>query len=86
MAGKPEALSPHEAYFFTQGEQIRAVRSGPWKLHVQPAQLYNLDDDIAESRNVAEDHPEVVGRLSILASQLDDDLRQNARPMGRAEN
>ena len=42
---------------------------GKWKLHLnkrkgQTAELYNLDRDSAESRNVADDHPEVVERMS----------------------
>jgi arylsulfatase A-like enzyme len=33
MAGVPGALNPHEALFFYAGEELQAVRSGPWKLH-----------------------------------------------------
>ncbi len=83
IVGEAEASSPHEAYFFTQGDNIRAVRSGPWKLHLKPVQLYNLEDDVSESDNVAAAHPEVVERLSKLAAQKQKDLKENARPMGR---
>ncbi len=86
IVGEPEAHSPHEAYFFTQGEQVRAVRSGPWKLHLQPVQLYNLADDIGESDNVAAAHPEVVERLSKLAAQKQKDFKENARPGGGPSN
>ena len=44
-----------------------AVRSGPWRLiefyedmHVE---LYNLDDDIGETRDVSAEHPDVTARL-----------------------
>ena len=58
-----------------------AIRSGPWKyiegnpsstlkrppqqdeLH---AQLYNLQDDPGEQRNVINEHPEIVTRLATL--------------------
>jgi arylsulfatase A-like enzyme len=33
IAGKPEAKSPHEAYYFYYGKQLQAVRMGRWKLH-----------------------------------------------------
>ena len=85
LVGEPDARSPHEAYFFTQGRDVRAVRSGPWKLHLKPVQLYNLAEDIGESNNVAGEHPEMVERLSALAGQKQQNLRENARPMGRAE-
>ena len=46
---------------------VAAVRVGPWKLleyfedgHVE---LYNLDDDPAESRDLSEVHQDQVGRL-----------------------
>lgn len=33
MAGEPDAKSPQEAYYFYWGNELQAVRSGPWKLH-----------------------------------------------------
>jgi arylsulfatase A-like enzyme len=50
----------------------RIIITRPWKLintnpAYQPAQgpeLYNLDEDPFEWNNQAEDHPEIVGRLS----------------------
>ena len=33
ISGEPQARSPHEAYYFYWGEQLHAVRMGPWKLH-----------------------------------------------------
>ena len=34
MAAAEGAVSPHEAYYFYYGSQLQAVRSGPWKLHL----------------------------------------------------
>jgi arylsulfatase A len=34
MSGQLGAKSPHEAYFFYWGQELQAVRSGPWKLHL----------------------------------------------------
>ncbi|MHC4878642.1 MAG: sulfatase-like hydrolase/transferase [Planctomycetota bacterium] len=44
-----------------------AVRDGKWKLLINydgsRSQLYDLDADISESRNLASEHPQVVARL-----------------------
>ncbi|MCP4645254.1 MAG: sulfatase [bacterium] len=32
MSGEPGAESPHEAFYYYFGQQLHAVRSGPWKL------------------------------------------------------
>jgi arylsulfatase len=48
----------------------QAVRMGPWKAvrrnlrqGPSPIQLYNLAEDIAESKDVAAEHPEVITRV-----------------------
>jgi len=56
--------------FYERGGK-QAVRQGDWKavrLDVQtdpdrPLELYNLADDLGETRDVASEHPEVVARL-----------------------
>jgi len=56
-------------------------------------ELFDLESDIEEARNVAAEHPEVVARLQQLAQQCRDDLgdaatRSNGsglRPVGRTE-
>lgn len=72
--GKKEALSPHEYYFYVfQGQ---AVRYGDWKYHKKEVfrldstrrdydgpSLYNLKEDIGESRNVISENPEIARQL-----------------------
>jgi arylsulfatase A-like enzyme len=44
----------------------RAIRKGSWKLCLigdNPPELYNLSDDIGETSNLAEHHPELVRKL-----------------------
>ena len=89
MAGKKGAKSPHEAFYYYQIDQLQAVRSGKWKLHLKleakkrnwgkpipnsPLQLYNLDSDIGEQNNVADRNPDVASRLLALAEEARDDL------------
>ncbi len=37
-------------------------------------QLYNLDDDVSESKNLAEQHPDIVTQLVKIAADMDNDL------------
>lgn len=77
-----KAVSPHAALPYYEGESLRAVRSGRWKLWLerrergkdgterhQPHRLYDLASDVAESRDVAADHPDVVAQLEVTAKQ-----------------
>lgn len=94
-----EATSPHEAFFYYWMDDLEAVRDGRWKLHFakhgEPvSELYDLLDDPGETRDVIDDHPEVVARLESLAegarSSLGDSLRgrigSEVRPIGRVTN
>jgi len=103
MRCEPEALTPHEAFFFYWGRHLQAVRSGRWKLHFphdyrtlegRPGgrdgkpepygkartelALFDLKKDISESRNVANEHPEVVDRIQSLAEACRADLGDTA--------
>jgi len=73
--GKKKAVTPHE-YFFYVLDGL-AVRSGDWKYHkvlrytttkqdqrIEGPVLYNLKDDIGETTNLIDKHPEVAARLS----------------------
>jgi arylsulfatase A-like enzyme len=79
------AKSPHKAFFYHRGNDLRAVRSGPWKLHAN-GRLYNLDKDIAESNNVAGQNPQVVARLKRYMQDFNTDLKKNSRPVGKVAN
>ncbi len=79
-----KAESPHEAFFYHQGNHLRAVRSGKWKLH--KGQLYNLDEDIGEKNNVAKQNPQVVRRLRKYMEDFEADLKKNSRPVGKTAN
>ncbi len=95
LRGEPGARSPHEAFYYYYMDQLQAVRSGRWKLHLPTAakrasltgataearlELYDLDADIGETNNVAADHADVVQRLTALADAAREDLGDGARP------
>jgi arylsulfatase A-like enzyme len=69
--------SPYDdaGYLYYFEGHLQAVRAGEWKLRVakdgpklsstplDKPELYNLDQDPGESKNVAAEHPEVIARL-----------------------
>ena len=67
---------------------LPAIRQGPWKLifgrgsggwgkgiDEQPAQLYNLADDLAEEKNLHAAKPEIVAELAALMGKIVDEGR-----------
>ena len=87
LAGK--AQSPHEAFFYYSRSELKAVRSGKWKLHLKdgkPDALYNLDTDIGESRNVISQHGSVSQRLFTQCQTIQSDIEKHKRPAGHVAN
>jgi arylsulfatase A-like enzyme len=88
-SGESGAGSPHEHFYFFRGTELRAVRSGRWKLHrsagpMRPkSALFDLASDIGETTNVAETHPDVVRTLERALADFASELEQTRRPPGR---
>jgi arylsulfatase A-like enzyme len=98
--------SPREAHYYFNNYTLQAVRQGQWKLAVAPQidaadrttaeasktnpRLYDLDNDIGETTNVADRHPEVVEKLKALAAKMNEEIGGQApksrRPAGVASN
>ncbi len=67
----------HDVFLYYRGERVFAARVGPWKAHfiTQPAygpqkpavldlpELYNVEEDPSESRNVADKFPDIISRI-----------------------
>ncbi|MFK7910200.1 MAG: sulfatase [Akkermansiaceae bacterium] len=99
MHGEPDAKSPHEAFYYYFMSQLKAVRSGKWKLHLAldpqiigwtgkergktKLKLYNLESDPAESKDVSADHPKVIKRLQNLADKARQDIGDYQRKGAR---
>jgi len=100
LAGEPGARSPHEAFFYYYGEQLQAVRSGPWKLHLalgaratgtvgkaggpRKAQLFDVARDPGETEDLHAQRPEIVARLERAAAAARVELGDTDRP-GRGQ-
>jgi arylsulfatase A len=106
LLGEPGARSPREDVYHYLSASLEAVRHGKWKLHVARDQkfggssqaiepeLYDLQADVGETTNVADQHPEIVEQLQAVAAKarrdLGDDVTdtpaESSRPVGRVEN
>ena len=72
--GKPANFANLKPDALTQsGLEGIATRHG-YRVEKMGLTLYNLRDDVGESRNVADQHPEVVRRLEMLAERARADL------------
>ena len=83
------APTPHEAFFYHRSNNLQAVRSGDWKLHVEegkPIALYNLDSDIGEENNVLEGNEAIVNPMLAHIKSFEKDLAQNSRSAGWIDN
>jgi arylsulfatase A len=108
LAGTPGAASPHEYFCYFRRGRLGAVRSGKWKLFLEaqdikkgdgkktvvtnPKALYNLDDDLGETTDVAAENPGIVAKLEAFAEKAREDLGdrntgqigKNVRPPGKS--
>jgi arylsulfatase A len=77
LSGKRGAKSPHDGYYYYNGTTLQAVRSGEWKLRIvkEKIELYNLVNDISESKNLASENPEIVKRLTKKMNKFDKGLK-----------
>ncbi len=103
LFGEATATSPHERILYYKIDTLECIRSGDWKLRLAvrtnkgprpnfKPQLYNLANDIGESKNLAAANPDKVQELLELANEAISDLgngketTQNQRLSGRNKN
>jgi arylsulfatase A-like enzyme len=60
-----DSAPPREATVHQAANGTLSLRRGKWKL-IAPAQLYDLETDVAEKQDVAADHPGIVEELTTL--------------------
>lgn len=88
-----------KGFMYYRLEQLQAVRAGPWKLYLPlqakyiannrrtapaPLELYNVREDVGETRECSAEHPQVVQRLLALAEAAREELGDMDRP-GRGQ-
>lgn len=84
-SGEPEVKSPHNVFYYYMMDQLQAIRSGKWKLHLplerargkrtgNPLKLVDLNKDIKETSDVSGQHPEIVNELLVHADRARQEL------------
>jgi arylsulfatase A-like enzyme len=87
--------SRDEYLYYTSRGEIEGIRRGQWKLLIKaqrrnrnkknaPAAeptilLFDLSVDVGEKNDLAEEHSDVVGRLTTRMKELDAEITANAR-------
>ncbi len=80
LRGEPGASSPTVDFlYYTSKGALAGIRRGPWKLLLDPGELYHLEHDVSEERDAAEKHPELVQELRELALARDAEIAEHAR-------
>ncbi|MCC8095176.1 MAG: hypothetical protein LIP05_07380 [Tannerellaceae bacterium] len=96
--------SPTEIFYYYQKQQLQAIRWGDWKYHLElderiigphfpdtepgEERLYNLQEDIGETVNLAERYPDIVAHFQMLVREVREDMGdwevegKNIRPAG----
>jgi len=88
ISGKEGALSPHDIYYYYKGNRLESARQGKWKIRrsgkkSQSVELYNLEDDISESKNLSPKNPELIEVMLKKMDKFDKDLKSSQRPIGK---
>jgi arylsulfatase A len=85
LRGRDEPVRPTAVSCASSG--VPGLRRGPWKLILQPdpkaktdVQLYNLDDDLGETTNLAAEKPELVAQMRALMEKLITEGRSTPGP------
>ncbi|MEO6758597.1 MAG: sulfatase-like hydrolase/transferase, partial [Saprospiraceae bacterium] len=87
--------SPHEHFYYfdtaihytpetgrpASNSNLLAIRSARWKLHLNTGELYDLQSDIGETKDVAARHPQILQNLKQTAGKFLAQLRANIRPI-----
>jgi len=78
----------HEALFWYDGADQWAVRMGKWKLLSRGGslELYDLESDISEKKNLREENPQVVARLRQTFDAWKDELAPSISKPKRSRN
>ena len=91
-AGAAAPLAGRPFVYYTAHGRLAGIRRGPWKLMLYDSQskeevtrLYDVEIDISEEWDRAEQHPDRVADLRELALRLDGEITANARPKGQSE-
>lgn len=67
-------IPPRQEFLYFKGLKLDAIRMGRWKLRLGTGELFDLESDIGEQVNQADNQPEVVRSIRERAQQVAEDL------------
>jgi arylsulfatase A-like enzyme len=89
----------HETLLYYRGEELYAVRMGPWKAHFKtqagygdephpqdPPLLFHLEHDPSEQYNVAKEHPEVLKKIRKVVRKHRSNLERGKDQLAERDN
>lgn len=84
LLGKPGAKSPHRIHYY----EVEGIRRGKWKLVKGrgTSELFDLDADLGETKNLAEKNPEIVAELEELLAAHASRIAADTRPAAFIED
>ena len=86
LGGKPAGgTTPRSFLYYTSRGELAGIRRGAWKLLLESGELYQVEQDVSEVRDLAEKQPDLVLELQALALELDAEVSANARPTASTE-
>lgn len=77
--------TPHKAFYYQQNGELAAVRSGNWKLMAN-GELYNLKEDLSESKNISKNYPDKTLELRSMLDKFHHEMMLTIRNVGIANN
>ena len=88
ISGTEGAVSPHEIYYYYKGNRLESARQEKWKIRrsgkkSQSVELYDLDSDISETKNLAKENEALVQDMIKKMNLFDEDLKKSKRPVGK---
>ncbi|MDD7983536.1 sulfatase [Lentisphaera marina] len=95
ITGKSEKSARNEFIYYSRSGDLEGLRQGKWKLLVKKAKksknkkksqaealfLFDLESDMSEKNNLAEQQTELVAKLKSRMQELDAEITANARPV-----
>jgi arylsulfatase A-like enzyme len=86
--------SPHDIFYYYNADALEAVRWRYWKLRIISGELFDLDTDVAETRDVSNKHPDIMRNIrqiaetarALLGDELEGRKGSATRPPGRVKD